>query len=107
MIRRPPRSTLFPYTTLFRSVPLVPPGRSECFGALAPEGLVSVFCSLSGAPYGRVSQYRPRNGTSELVPFPKGESKEARLYGLRKNSGGLGRARVPLVPPSRSECSAL
>src|SRR3712207_7872535 len=25
MIRRPPRSTLFPYTTLFRSVVLVPP----------------------------------------------------------------------------------
>src|SRR3712207_8664394 len=24
MIRRPPRSTLFPYTTLFRSIPLVP-----------------------------------------------------------------------------------
>src|SRR3712207_8835433 len=24
MIRRPPRSTLFPYTTLFRSFPLVP-----------------------------------------------------------------------------------
>src|SRR2546423_5625428 len=26
MIRRPPRSTLFPYTTLFRSVPAPPPG---------------------------------------------------------------------------------
>src|SRR6266511_2590899 len=26
MIRRPPRSTLFPYTTLFRSRPRVPPG---------------------------------------------------------------------------------
>src|SRR5690554_7340738 len=25
MIRRPPRSTLFPYTTLFRSVPFDPP----------------------------------------------------------------------------------
>src|SRR5271157_6136710 len=25
MIRRPPRSTLFPYTTLFRSLPLFPP----------------------------------------------------------------------------------
>src|SRR5256885_2440751 len=25
MIRRPPRSTLFPYTTLFRSVALLPP----------------------------------------------------------------------------------
>src|SRR5687767_15408400 len=24
MIRRPPRSTLFPYTTLFRSIPLLP-----------------------------------------------------------------------------------
>src|SRR3712207_7581578 len=27
MIRRPPRSTLFPYTTLFRSVPAVRDGR--------------------------------------------------------------------------------
>src|SRR2546425_7975444 len=26
MIRRPPRSTLFPYTTLFRSLPVVPFG---------------------------------------------------------------------------------
>src|SRR5690349_24004085 len=26
MIRRPPRSTLFPYTTLFRSRPVVTPG---------------------------------------------------------------------------------
>src|SRR5258707_7126496 len=28
MIRRPPRSTLFPYTTLFRSIP--PQGRRPC-----------------------------------------------------------------------------
>src|SRR5258708_12911776 len=28
MIRRPPRSTLFPYTTLFRSTPPAPPKRS-------------------------------------------------------------------------------
>src|SRR6266542_5450825 len=27
MIRRPPRSTLFPYTTLFRSRPVAPAGR--------------------------------------------------------------------------------
>src|SRR3712207_8826085 len=31
MIRRPPRSTLFPYTTLFRSVAL--PGIAEAVGA--------------------------------------------------------------------------
>src|SRR5258707_4015401 len=31
MIRRPPRSTLFPYTTLFRSKPVDPYGRSRPF----------------------------------------------------------------------------
>src|SRR2546421_2445751 len=29
MIRRPPRSTLFPYTTLFRSAPVLPPSPSR------------------------------------------------------------------------------
>src|SRR5258707_6111825 len=29
MIRRPPRSTLFPYTTLFRSTPLTAPIKSK------------------------------------------------------------------------------
>src|SRR2546428_6029019 len=44
MIRRPPRSTLFPYTTLFRSlvqavlgVPLDGLGRSACGRLLAPQ----------------------------------------------------------------------
>src|SRR2546422_9392699 len=37
MIRRPPRSTLFPYTTLFRSwgMPHAPPFAQMFFGALA------------------------------------------------------------------------
>src|SRR3984893_12371767 len=30
MIRRPPRSTLFPYTTLFRSLNELPPMYREC-----------------------------------------------------------------------------
>src|SRR2546425_12873575 len=40
MIRRPPRSTLFPYTTLFRSVPDPVPGRwrSPDGDELAREG---------------------------------------------------------------------
>src|SRR3712207_7566540 len=33
MIRRPPRSTLFPYTTLFRSGPVTPPA----VGVLHPD----------------------------------------------------------------------
>src|SRR2546426_7834044 len=33
MIRRPPRSTLFPYTTLFRSIATGDPGRAREFTA--------------------------------------------------------------------------
>src|SRR3712207_4095797 len=46
MIRRPPRSTLFPYTTLFRSELALPPGTTY------PEGRVSTVepfdCSFPG-----------------------------------------------------------
>src|SRR3712207_8188394 len=33
MIRRPPRSTLFPYTTLFRSIVAASPHRADAFAA--------------------------------------------------------------------------
>src|SRR2546422_11565694 len=57
MIRRPPRSTLFPYTTLFRSAPHVAPGRARVVGVsptllaarlrvAAPELLDEVAASL-------------------------------------------------------------
>src|SRR2546430_9608099 len=35
MIRRPPRSTLFPYTTLFRSHGILPSGREDALGRAA------------------------------------------------------------------------
>src|SRR2546425_7271322 len=37
MIRRPPRSTLFPYTTLFRSVLMEAPGERVLFERTAQE----------------------------------------------------------------------
>src|SRR5712664_4479140 len=49
MIRRPPRSTLFPYTTLFRSVSLaVPPGK--IYGLIGPNGSgkTTLFNSIVG-----------------------------------------------------------
>src|SRR5256885_8489970 len=60
MIRRPPRSTLFPYTTLFRS--------SE-IRASAGTGGASAWCgsakeSSAGSPISRVS--RSEEHTSEL-----------------------------------------
>src|SRR2546427_43685 len=41
MIRRPPRSTLFPYTTLFRSATFTDPGGVEPNASDDPGGLVS------------------------------------------------------------------
>src|SRR2546430_12528299 len=40
MIRRPPRSTLFPYTTLFRSMTMVPPpGPMLCLTVVDRSGV--------------------------------------------------------------------
>src|SRR3712207_8925640 len=44
MIRRPPRSTLFPYTTLFRSTRRSP-HRGTCSGPSGPCSRSSVACS--------------------------------------------------------------
>src|SRR5260221_2325155 len=53
MIRRPPRSTLFPYTTLFRShfgVDLVAERRPAVDRPLAPELLVVADGAVEGDP---------------------------------------------------------
>src|SRR2546427_7261637 len=66
MIRRPPRSTLFPYTTLFRS------GQAalEEYGAARPGA--GVACKIrrtrsrNGCGEHRVSKHRSEEHTSEL-----------------------------------------
>src|SRR2546430_6112291 len=58
MIRRPPRSTLFPYTTLFRSRSRI----SMCAGS-APVGAVSAMADAKG---GTVAEQRSEEHTSEL-----------------------------------------
>src|SRR5690349_23589728 len=60
MIRRPPRSTLFPYTTLFRSR-LLPLTTIHC---TAVRGLPSAVCGLPSAD-GR-PRTRSEEHTSEL-----------------------------------------
>src|SRR5687767_15712065 len=67
MIRRPPRSTLFPYTTLFRSLPIffsTPHSAQICFGA-------RVFCGDGKGQDGEAgaseeSDERSEEHTSEL-----------------------------------------
>src|SRR5260370_22672462 len=58
MIRRPPRSTLFPYTTLFRS-DVIEPIRSQ----------VDAFVLdwLTGSPMRRASFFEERHGNCRLM----------------------------------------
>src|SRR3712207_7430454 len=70
MIRRPPRSTLFPYTTLFRSSD--PASGSDAqkaatFGSSSvPKhcGTHSIICS--GVPWPKIAATRSEEHTSEL-----------------------------------------
>src|SRR2546430_3288667 len=71
MIRRPPRSTLFPYTTLFRSLTGVL--KSRAIGLLGPNGagkstLINTLLGFHSASKGseNLRGYRSEEHTSEL-----------------------------------------
>src|SRR3712207_8836096 len=65
MIRRPPRSTLFPYTTLFRSKRQAPPVRSEPhLSSLA--GIKKAHLQPPQKGNARFNQRRSEEHTSEL-----------------------------------------
>src|SRR2546428_1841112 len=67
MIRRPPRSTLFPYTTLFRSQRSVTPGR-RFRSALGPTSADGIHRTGQKAIAGAAAQLprRSEEHTSEL-----------------------------------------
>src|SRR5256885_3071167 len=50
MIRRPPRSTLFPYTTLFRSITITPGGLSSQWGAQIKNGGLFISTTMGHSP---------------------------------------------------------
>src|SRR5574340_230137 len=50
MIRRPPRSTLFPYTTLFRSVLVADAASGKKYIAFRKTEGLELFADLSGQP---------------------------------------------------------
>src|SRR5687767_15247809 len=68
MIRRPPRSTLFPYTTLFRSARVLP-GVRVCFSRIvARAGWTGEAADPDTRPdsYARLRLRRSEEHTSEL-----------------------------------------
>src|SRR5256885_8288975 len=84
MIRRPPRSTLFPYTTLFRS----PTWRGRSRGRSPTSRLVSATTFCAGRPRDRKST---RLNSSHLVISYavfclKKKNEESNLYHYHNNS---------------------
>src|SRR3989454_11030013 len=83
MIRRPPRSTLFPYTTLFRSCDRIDPGRRGGDGRLG-----SCRARARGARHPAAAGVRPGG---RRAPPPRGGRAGTREVG---KGGGWGRGGV-------------
>src|SRR3712207_8305606 len=67
MIRRPPRSTLFPYTTLFRSRPIQGGDDGHVFEQGKDQvGCVPTISSAAGTTAGAHPRLRSEEHTSEL-----------------------------------------
>src|SRR3712207_7371171 len=87
MIRRPPRSTLFPYTTLFRSdvriasSPFVRSGGDDVGGGGAGEGAGEPVPELVGHGV-RARDVRPQD---EVVALGRGDRKSTRLNSSHAN----------------------
>src|SRR5256885_10061223 len=93
MIRRPPRSTLFPYTTLFRSRPharqLIVPGRGEQ-PAVAGEGQGADVADVAAELPHRLAGLGVVKEELRLAQFLVGQGQERRdRKSTRLNSSHL------------------
>src|SRR2546430_4283624 len=79
MIRRPPRSTLFPYTTLFRSATWPPPPAAR----LAPREDSSRVARLRASP---VARFAPRLSDALCRPVEDDLATLTRDQGDRKST---------------------
>src|SRR2546426_12781865 len=93
MIRRPPRSTLFPYTTLFRSQPRVAVGQPVALKAMAAEQRQQLAAAIHGDVEPAQDHFLVRlvgdaesplqhRGIHELAQHPQTESVNRAAWGL-------------------------
>src|SRR2546429_5527699 len=90
MIRRPPRSTLFPYTTLFRSLETADglwPGRGHAREKMAGKIQLRWLCDVGG------------------THICKWDNPGALVIQWTDLSGNLGNSRLRAAVPARPECS--
>src|SRR3712207_8785477 len=81
MIRRPPRSTLFPYTTLFRSDPI--DGTRAFIGGLADWTIVAALVEHGRPVLGVV--YAPVTDEMFVAKAGEGDRKSTRLNSSHAN----------------------
>src|SRR5207249_534748 len=88
-IRRPPSSTLFPYTTLFRSWPVTGRGGITTSGVRGPRGWVRAYGSPGRRSEEHTSELQSRlELVCRLLPEKKKEAiRSLRLSSLRAHSG--------------------
>src|SRR3712207_9065153 len=90
MIRRPPRSTLFPYTTLFRSAVARLEETWQLFRVLEPKMIVNdeqIFRELKdrfGSPYGFGVYFRGGMGAESIRDLLKDLDLAAEAASLRE-----------------------
>src|SRR2546421_6952198 len=92
MIRRPPRSTLFPYTTLFRSVKIDALGGKEFTGKVD---------SIAGATGARFALLPPENRSEEHTSELQSRSDLVCRLLLEKKKDGRHRGREPVYADRR------
>src|SRR2546430_12254491 len=80
MIRRPPRSTLFPYTTLFRS------DRRLADVGVNPDAARQVLLRLLRAEAGPIGEWIDANAFRQLVVDPRRRELERDRKSTRLNS---------------------
>src|SRR2546422_280344 len=94
MIRRPPRSTLFPYTTLFRS-----PGDAHHRRAARVPRRRCRVAHRAGARLPSAARRARRLGARPAFPRPRAARLEGRVPGVRRR---IAVAPAPALPGNRA-----
>src|SRR3989442_6336567 len=97
MIRRPPRSTLFPYTTLFRSPTAAGPRRHGVLRGTQGRG------DPRRIPVPRDPDCIPSSGRGQKDPKRERRDRESDV--ARTETGWLGPSAAPITPPTSPPAS--